>query len=239
LRVTQRLYLEDPRRKTALAEVIGHAAGGFVLDKTVFHAADARYHHAQPCDLGHVLAEGHKLKLDKVFWDSRGNLVHKTSGPLPAVGAKAQLHLDAPRREQNARAHAAMHLLIAALAEQRATLLEPPRVVGGGETRANVTLREDPRTALPRIVARANELAATREDVTATWTPRDDAAKLVALDDVAPDEPTLRIVRCGTHSTLPCDAPLVTNLRELGPLRLTLTQPGRQGVRFGVKALPP
>jgi len=242
--VTQRLYLEDPRRKTALAAVSGHASGGFLLDKTIFHAADPRYRHAQPCDLGHVLAEGHKLKLDRVFWDAKGRLVHKTSGPLPAVGAKAQLHLDAPRREQQARAHAAMHLLVAALHEQLGLLLEAPAVVGGGEVRLTARFREDPRAALPRLVARAQEMAATREDVTALWAPRDEAAKLatpqdVALDAIAPEEPTLRLARCGARSVLPCDAPLVANLREIGALKLTLAQARRDGIRLGVRAAAP
>lgn len=224
--------------------MVGHASGGFLLDKTLFHAADPRYHHAQPCDLGHVLAEGHKLKLDKVFWDAKGRLVHKTSGPLPGVGAKAQLHLDAPRREQQARAHAAMHLLVAALAEQLGTLLEAPSVVGGGEARLVARFREDPRAALPKLVARAQQMAAAREDVTSFWSPRDEAARIVtshvpALDAVAPDEPTLRLVRCGARYVLPCDAPLVANTREIGALRLTLVQPRGEGVRFGVKALPP
>lgn len=242
--VTQRLHLEDPRRKTALAEVVGHASGGFLLDKTLFHAAQSCYHHAQPCDLGHVLAEGHKLKLDKVFWDSRGRLVHKTSGPMPAVGAKAQLHLDAPRRDTQARAHAAMHLLVTAAAESYATFLEPPRVVGGGEVRLATTFREDPRVVLPRVVARASQLAAAREDVVALWAPRDEAARMlshevVALDAVCPEEPTLRLVRTGARSTLPCDAPLVTNLRELGAMRLTLAQPGKTGVKWGVRVGAP
>src|SRR5439155_22338885 len=48
--VTQRLYLEDARHKTALATVTAHAAGGFTPDRTVFHAADARYHPLHPHD---------------------------------------------------------------------------------------------------------------------------------------------------------------------------------------------
>lgn len=238
---TQRLDWEDPRRKTALAAVTGHAAGGFLLDKSLFHAADPRYHHAQPCDLGHVLAEGHKLKLTRVLVD-RGRLIHKTSGPLPTVGAKAQLHLDAPRRALQARAHAAMHLAVTAVAEELGTLLDEPAVVGGGEVRVHARFREGPATALPKLVARLNALLATREDVTALWAPRADAAKLcwpASVDHVAPDEPTLRLLRCGAKSTLPCDAPLVTSLREVGSVKLTLAQPKSEGVRFGLKVVEP
>jgi Ser-tRNA(Ala) deacylase AlaX len=240
---TERLYLEDARRKTALATVTGHAAGGFLLDKTLFHAADAGYHHAQPCDLGHVLAEGHKLKLDKVHWD-RGRLVHKTSGPLPAVGAKAQLHLDAPRRDQQARAHAAMHLLVTAVAEGLGQFLAVPAVVGGGEVRLHARFREPPAAVLPRVVARAQQLVDAREPVSTLWAPRDEAARMlshevVALDAVAPGEPTLRLARTGTRSLLPCDAPLVQHTWEVGRLKLTLVQPRAEGVRFGVKVLDP
>ena len=237
---TERLYLQDARRKTALATVTGHAAGGFLLDKTLFHAADAGYHHAQPCDLGHVLAEGHKLKLDKVFLD-RGRLVHKTSGPLPAVGAKAQLHLDAPRRDQQARAHAAMHLLVTAVAESHGQFLSMPTVVGGGEVRLHARFREPPAAILPRVVARAQQLADAREPIATLWAPRDDAARMLTheimpLDAVAPGEPTLRLARTGSRSLLPCDAPLVDHTWEAGRLKLTLMQPRQEGIRFGVKA---
>lgn len=241
--MVERLDWQDPRRKTALATVTGHASGGFLLDKTLFHAASPSYHHAQPCDLGHVLAEGHKLKLDKVFVDARGHHVHKTSGPLPSVGAKAQLHLDAPRREIQARAHTLLHVALAALADQLGTLLDKPAVVGGGEVRLHARFREPPQAALPRVVARANEILASREDVTTLWAPRDEAGKLVthtvvALDAVAPQEPTLRLVRCGARSVLPCDAPLVANLRDVGAAKLTLVQPRGDGVRFGLKVQP-
>ena len=236
-----RLYLEDPRRKTALATVVGHAAGGFLLDKTLFHAPLAGYHHAQPCDLGHVLAEGHKLKLDKVFWD-RGRLVHKTSGPLPALGAKAQLHLDAPRRELQARAHLAMHLLVAATVECGGTLLDKPTVVGGGEARLHARFREPTQTALPKVLARAQQLADARDAVTTLWAVRDDALRMVAphvvaLDAVAPGEPTLRLVRAGPTCVLPCDAPLPERTSDVGRLKPTLVQPKADGVRFGAKTL--
>ncbi|HET6405248.1 MAG TPA: hypothetical protein VFH78_11420 [Candidatus Thermoplasmatota archaeon] len=237
---TVRLYWESPTAKTAIATVTGHAGGGFTLDRTLYHAPLAGYHHAQPCDLGHVLAEGHKLKLTKVFWDAHGRLVHRTSGPLPKVGARAQLHLDAERRELQARAHAAMHLLVTAAAESHATFLDAPAVVGGGEARVTVRFREDPAVALPRVVARAQQLADAREDVTAKWAPREDAAKLVTegpvpLDAVMPAEPSLRLVQCGKRSVLPCDAPLCAHTWDVGPMRLALVQRKGEGVRFGVK----
>lgn len=241
---TERLDWEDARRKTALASVAGHAGGGFLLDKSLFHAPRKDYHHLQPCDLGHVLAEGHKLKLDKVFRDEKGRLVHRTGGPLPAVGAKAQLHLDAPRRDLQARAHAAMHLLVAAVAECSGQLVAVPTVVGGGEVRLHARFREPPQAVLPRVVARAQQLVDAREPIAPLWATREDAARMVthhvvALDAVAPGEPTLRLVRAGSRSLLPCDAPLVAYTHEVGRLKLTLFQPRAEGVRFGVKVLDP
>ena len=217
----------------------GHRAGGFVLDRTIYHAALPSYHHDQPPDLGHVLAEGHKLKLAKVAWD-RGVLVHRTEGPLPAVGARAQLHLDAKRRERQARAHAALHLLVTAAAESYGTILEPPRVVGGGEARLVARFRERAQDILPKVLARAQQLADAREDIVAKWMPRDEAAKLashepVAWSMVAPGEPTLRMVQCGKRSLLPCDAPLPAHTWEVGAMELALVQQRSDAVRFGVK----
>lgn len=239
---TQRLYLEDARRKTALALVTAHASGGFLLDKTVFHTPDWRYHHQQPCDRGHVIADGHKLKINKVGWDQRGRLIHRTEGPIPSVGAKAQLHLDADRRLLQARAHTLMHLLLHALAECKAQVLSQPEVMGGGEVRVNAKFREAPETAWQKVLSRAKQLAEARTDVVTTWMPREDAARIVTpqgmpLAQIAPDEPTLRIVRIGTNA-LPCDAPLVSHSWEVGEWRAALPQPAREGAsRLRVKVV--
>lgn len=229
--MTERLWLQDARRKTALAVVTGHHAGGFTLDKSLYHASDARYHHRQPCDRGHAVMDGSKLKVTKVGIE-RGVLVHRTPSALPAVGAKAQLHLDADRREQQARAHALMHVLLAALAEQRAEHLAAPEVVGNGEVKLHVKARD-----LAKAEARARQLLATRASVEVAWMPRDEAAKRatpqhVPLDAVAPAEPTLRMVRMGDWSLLPCDAPLVEHVWQVGEVRFAPPQPAREGARW-------
>lgn len=241
---TQRLYWEDPRRKTALAQVSGHAAGGFLLDRSVFHAPHPDYHHRQPSDRGHVLVEGNKVKVNKVGV-TRGLLVHRTPAEkLPPVGGKAQLHLDADRRDEQARAHTVMHLLVQALAEQRAILLAMPEVVGGGSVNAHAQFRDAPQVALPRLLARVQQLVDQRMDVTPQWAPRDDAAALVthhpvALDAVMPGEPTLRLVRIGEACCLPCDAPLVGNTRDIGPVVMGAPRIAREGVRFQMRVSAP
>lgn len=213
---TDRLYLQDARRKTTLASVTAHASGGFTLDRTILHAPDARYHHRQPCDRGHALVEGSKLKIPKVQWDAKARLVHRTTGPLPRVGAKAQLHLDAPRREEQARAHTLLHLMIQALAEQRAQHLSPPEVVGAGEAKAHVRMRAEPAAVAKRV----EQLAAERAPVEVAWMTREDLARIataqhVPLDAVMPGEPTLRVVKIGA-CILPCDAPLVEHAWQVG-----------------------
>lgn len=230
------LHWENPAAKTAIAEVVAHASGGFLLDKTIYHAADPRYHHAQPCDLGHVLAEGHKLKLSKVIWNEKRQLVHRTDGPLPAVGARAILHLDAPRRDLHARAHAAAHVLARAVLDLRGTMLSPPSVVGGGEARIHARFREEPRAAIEKVLAIARARIAAREPIETLFAPRDEAKtddQGLALDAIAPGEPTLRLARCG--GLLPCDAPLPERTSDVGELTLGLVQMRADGVRFGGK----
>lgn len=236
---TQRLYWEDARRKTALANVTARYAGGFLLDKTLFHAADKRYHHAQPSDKGYLVAEGHKLKIDRVTLD-KGLPVHRTSGPVPSAGAKAQLHLDWDRRWLQARAHTAMHLLIAALVEQRAELLSQPEVVGGGEVRCVAKYREAPEKAWPKTVARVRQLVDARLPIETSWAPRDEIRATpqgVALAGIAPDEPTLRVVKIGTASLLPCDAPLVDHSWQVETIRESPPVPAREGVRLRLKVV--
>lgn len=239
---TQRLYWEDARRKTALANVTARYAGGFLLDKTVFHVADKRYHHAQPCDKGYLVAEGHKLKIDRVTLD-KGLLVHRTSGPVPAAGAKAQLHLDWDRRWLQARAHTMTHLLIAALVEARAEILAQPEVAGGGEVRCVAKFREAPEKAWPKVVSRVRQLVDARLPVEASWSPRDEAEKRVtpqaiALRAIAPEEPTLRLVKIGPTSVLPCDAPLVDHSWQVETFCEFPPLPAKEGgTRLRLKAV--
>lgn len=234
---TTRLYLEDARRKTALAQITGHYAGGFQLDRSLYHAAHPSYHHKQPSDRGHLLADGHKVKINKVGWN-RDALTHRTSAEqLPPIGAKAQLHLDADRRDLQARAHTVMHLLISAVTAERGELLTMPEVVGGGHVNAHAKFREAPQLALAKVLKRVQVVIAARVDVRAEWAARDDAAKRVthhpvALDAVAPGEPTLRLVSIGDACTLPCDAPLIANTRDITSVTMGAPRVSHEGVRW-------
>lgn len=133
-----------------------------------------------------------------------------------------------------------MHLLLAASAEAHAVFTDAPSVVGGGEARVVAKFREKPETALPKVVARAQQFADARDDVTTRWATRDDTAKMmtaepVRLHDIMPGEPTLRLAQCGKHSLLPCDAPLLQHTWEIGRLQLAMVQRRGDSVRFGVK----
>lgn len=220
---------DAPRARTALATVTSHASGGFTLDKTIFHAPDARYHHRQPCDRGHAVVAGSKLKIHKVGWDGQGRLIHRTDSKLPPVGAKAQLHLDGERRDVQARAHTLMHLLLQALAEARAEHVGAPEVVGGGEVRAHVRLRGD----AGGVAKRVDALVAARSPVESLYMTREDVARVVTpqhvpLDVVGGDAPTLRVTRIGA-CVLPCDAPLVEHAWQVGSVAWAATAPSRDG----------
>jgi Ser-tRNA(Ala) deacylase AlaX len=73
---------------------------------------------------------------------------------------------------------------------------------------------------------------------------REDAARFGSpqpwpLSEVDPAEPTLRVVRIGDVSTLPCDAPHVESTREIG--RFVLPEAERRGeaTRLLARVLPP
>lgn len=213
-------YWEHPTKKTLLTEVAFARASEVALARSIYYASRPDYAHKAPTDRGHMLAEGHKLKIDRVRWQD-GALLHRVTGPPPAKGAKVQAHLDWPRRHETMRAHAVMHLLFAAVpAVGRGTVVSA-EVAGGGRVKATLRLRDASPAALARLVATLNGWIGERLDVVPEFAPRDATERVatpqhVPLSAIAPAEPSLRLVRIGERSVLPCDGPHVANTRELG-----------------------
>jgi Ser-tRNA(Ala) deacylase AlaX len=219
--VTQLLWLEEPGRKTCLATVTGTRGPAFLLDRSIYCPASHAYRHPQPADRGEVWLGGDKRLLTRVFWD-RGELRHVVRGAVPARGAKANCHLDVERRLDAAAAHTALHLLLSAFARGRLGLLtEEPRVQGGRQFTVTARWARWSPEALKALLDEANAAAARKLEVGSTYATRD------ALHDVDAQpfadgvlhpgpEATLRVVRIGDASALPCDGTLLDSTARLG-----------------------
>ncbi len=240
----ERLFLEDPYRKTVLTEVAAVHGAGVLLPRSIWYATSRAYGHPQPSDRGHLLVGGHKLKLARVAWRDDG-LAHVVSGPPPRRGEKVLGHLDWERRHEAMRAHAALHLLAhVVVAERRGEFLAAPEVHGRAQFRVTLRLAATGPKGLADAIARANAIAERHLDVVARWLPRDEAERRatsqhVGFDRVAPGEPVLRVVETGDVVRVPCDAPALRNTREVGRIQAVDVLPRPDAMRVVFRLAKP
>lgn len=218
--MTERLFLEDPVRAHCLATVTQVRGQAVLLDRSVLYGESKAYHHPQPGDRGHLLAEGRKIKVDRMN-EREGLLLHHLAGAPPARGAKVQVHLDLPRRLLNSRAHTLAHLVAHVAREQGLRFLEPPRVLGGGQVRVRVVGPTE------GLVARLDRLVAL--DRPLAWR--------YATGDAVPDpgpwpapavEGAVRVVVVEGVGGLPCDGTHARRTSEVGKVT-GRAKPGRDG----------
>jgi Ser-tRNA(Ala) deacylase AlaX len=238
--VTELLWLQEPQRRTALAKVVARRGPAFVLDRSLFCPGASEYRHMQPADKGEVWVGGDKRWLRRVAWH-RGELLHTLDGAVPGVAEQVRCHLDVERREAIEDGHTAMHLVLSALSRQRKVVLTGPCVVQGGR-HFSLAVRAD--TFAPQLaadaLAQANAAAARKLMVELDHAPRDalhgvDAQPFAdALTHPGPDT-TLRIVRIGDASALPCDGTLRSTTAGLGRIVLQAARPGDEGMLLQFK----
>lgn len=208
---------------------------GFVLDRSIYCPGASQYRHPQPADRGEVWLGGDKRWLRRVAWH-RGELVHTLDGAVPGRGEQVRCHLDVARREAAEDAHTAMHLVLSALARARSVVLTDAARVQGGRHFALAVRRDTFRPqAVADALSEANSAAARKLEVRIEHATRD------ALHDVDAQpfgdgmlhpgpEATLRVLRIGDASALPCDGTLRSASAGLGRVVLQNARPGPEGV---------
>jgi misacylated tRNA(Ala) deacylase len=104
--MTEMLYTTDAYLREFLADVVGHAENGVILDRTAFYPGGG----GQPCDTG-TLSAGVDSWAVTAVKKVGGEPVHFIEGELPAVGTTVTGQLNWERRYQLMRTHTAMHIL--------------------------------------------------------------------------------------------------------------------------------
>jgi misacylated tRNA(Ala) deacylase len=111
--MTEELFREDAFARQCDASVVGLAADGVCLDRTVFYCTGG----GQPGDRGRlILDEGGALEVVDTIKAADG-IVHRLAegSTLPQVGARLRAELDWRRRHRLMRMHSALHLLCRAV----------------------------------------------------------------------------------------------------------------------------
>lgn len=233
---TERLWLTEPVRKTSIAEVVEVRGDRFRLDRSLYCPKSRAYRHPQRPDRGVVwLPNGEKRKLRTVF-ERDGALWHRLRDAVPNTGDRLQCHLDVPRREETARTHTALHLLVSAVVADRGpALAKDPEVQGGGTARvtfASPYIKPDTLAGWVQQVRRWTraDLPVHREPVT-----RDVAVHRLTAQPFDPPEPypgpetTLESVFVDKVGGLPCDGTHAARTGDLGEFSFRHAHPTKAG----------
>jgi misacylated tRNA(Ala) deacylase len=232
--MTEKLFLDDPRLRTAPATVLASDPDGIVLDRTVFYARSG----GQPGDVGVLRWDGGETPIvDTVKGDGETVLhVPAPDASLPPTGAAVAGEIDWDRRHRLMRMHTAMHLLCSVIKGAAVT----GGSVGADRSRLDFDLPSPP----PKedIEAGLNALIDADYPVRIEWVDEavlDSNPDLVRTMSVTPPRGAgrLRLMRVGDDKTLvdlqPCGGTHVARTGEIGRISVVkIENKGKQNRRI-------
>jgi misacylated tRNA(Ala) deacylase len=232
--MTEKLFLDEPRLRSATGTVLASGHEGIVLDRTVFYARSG----GQPGDIG-VLRwnTGETVIADTVKGEGETILHLPAPGAmLPPMGIVVEGAIDWDRRYRLMRMHTAMHLLC--------SLIKGAAVTGGSVGADRSRLDFDLPNPPPKeeIEAGLNILIEADHPVRIEWVDEavlDADPGLVRTMSVAPPRGTgrLRLMRIGEGDGLvdlqPCGGTHVARTGEIGRISVVkIENKGRQNRRI-------
>ena len=215
--MTEKLFLDEPRRRTVTASVVASGADGIVLDRTIFYARSG----GQPGDVGVLRWDGSETAIADTVKGDGETVVHvpAAEAALPPVGTSVEGEIDWDRRHKLMRMHTAMHLLC--------SLIKGAAVTGGsvGADRSRLDFDLPNPPPKEQIEAGLNALIEADHPVRIEWVDEavlDTNPDLVRTMSVAPPRGTgrLRLMRIGEGETQvdlqPCGGTHVARTGEIG-----------------------
>jgi misacylated tRNA(Ala) deacylase len=234
LRMTERLFLDDPTLASTRATVMASGPEGVVLDRTVFYARGG----GQPGDSGVLRWDGGEVAITEAIKGEGEAILHLPvrDAVLPPLGATVEAAIDWQRRHAHMRMHTAMHLLC--------SLIKGAAVTGGSVGADRSRLDFDLPNPPPKeeVEAGLNALIAADHPVRIEWVDEsvlDSDPGLVRTMSVQPPRGTgrLRLMRIGDGDTLidlqPCGGTHVSRTGEIGLIRVQkIENKGKQNRRI-------
>jgi misacylated tRNA(Ala) deacylase len=234
MEMTDRLFLDDPRLRSAAATVVSSGPEGIALDRTVFYARSG----GQPGDVGVLRWDGQETPIGDTIKGDGETILHipAPGSPLPPAGATVEAEIDWDRRHRLMRMHTAMHLLC--------SLIKGAAVTGGsvGADRSRLDFDLPNPPPKEQIEAGLNALIDADHPVRIEWVDEavlDTNPDLVRTMSVAPPRGTgrLRLMRIGSDDALvdlqPCGGTHVARTGEIGRLTVVkIENKGKQNRRI-------
>jgi misacylated tRNA(Ala) deacylase len=232
--MTEKLFLDEPRLRSATATVLASGPDGIVLDRTVFYARSG----GQPGDIGVLRWDGGETAIADTVKGDGETVLHLPApeAALPPVGASVEGEIDWDRRHRLMRMHTAMHLLC--------SLIKGAAVTGGSVGVDRSRLDFDLPNPPPKeaVEAELNALIEADHLVRIEWvddSALDEDPGLVRTMSVAPPRGTgrLRLMRIGEGDIVidlqPCGGTHVARTGEIGPVKVVkIENKGRQNRRI-------
>lgn len=232
--MTEKLFLDDPRRRSATATVLASDPNGIVLDRTVFYARSG----GQPGDVGVLRWNGGETAIADTVKGEGETILHLPApgAALPPAGITVEGEIDWDRRYRLMRMHTAMHLLC--------SLIKGAAVTGGSVGADRSRLDFDLPNPPPKEEIEAGLNALIEADHPVRIELVDEAVldtnpDLVRTMSVAPPRGTgrLRLMRIGDGDVLvdlqPCGGTHVARTGEIGRLSVVkIENKGKQNRRI-------
>jgi misacylated tRNA(Ala) deacylase len=232
--MTERLFLDEPTLKTAIATVVSATEQGVVLDRTIFYARGG----GQPGDTGTMRWNGHELAITDTIKGEGDTILHvpQPGAELPPSGTRIEAEINWTRRHQHMRMHTAMHLLCSLIKGAAVT----GGAVGADKSRLDFDLPNPP--PKEEIETALNALITADYPVSIEWVDEsvlDTDPGLVRTMSVQPPRGSgrLRLIRIGQGDTQtdlqPCGGTHVARTGEIGPIRVQkIENKGKQNRRI-------
>jgi misacylated tRNA(Ala) deacylase len=232
--MTEKLFLDEPRLRTATATVLASGPDGIVLDRTVFYARSG----GQPGDIGVLRWDGNETPIADTVKGEGETILHQPApgAALPPVGTSVEGEIDWDRRHKLMRMHTAMHLLC--------SLIKGAAVTGGsvGADRSRLDFDLPNPPPKEQIEAGLNALIEADHPVRIEWVDEavlDTNPDLVRTMSVAPPRGTgrLRLMRIGEGDgqvdLQPCGGTHVARTGEIGRVAVVkIENKGKQNRRI-------
>ena len=201
-----------------------------LLDSTIFHPKSG----GQPSDAGVIEGAQYRVQVKRAMLQS-GSIIHFGKAEGKVVTGPAKATIDWANRFLMMRRHTAAHLLDHCLATSTGIRVETtdswlgddPFVGYGGTTPPNLDLK--------RIQELGNQFIQQELNVNIETMNRADAERLIARAPNLARLPTaekLRIITIQGQIPIPCGGTHVRNLKEIGTLEITRTEPAEAGFRI-------
>lgn len=218
--MSELLFQSDAYIKEFEATITAVVEGGVILDRTAFYPSGG----GQPHDVGVLTAGDQSFEVTRVK-KVDGQIVHFSSGDLPAAGSTVTGTLDWERRYQLMRTHTAMHILCGVVWRDYEA-----QVTGGNmdplKGRMDFEFETMRQELVAEIEAAINKEVKAARDVSVAILPREEAFQIPDLIRTKINLLPAGIANVRTVEIKGLDLQAdggthVANTREVGPLRVT------------------